>query len=326
MNTRMLMLFALMAAALLLSGCGAQRDAESKAEASSAGEGTASSGGMREAYWLGFSSTRDGNYEVYYVDFDSTPPVRLTHDDATEFAYAADDVIYAVSSRADDLPMGDYYLYRINPYDSTMEQITQFPVYDSWLGVSPSRDSLVVCSRKDGKRELFLIDRDGNELAKLTGGDWQDSDPDWSPDGKTLVLRSDRTGAWEIWRMNLDGSDARQLTNDPDNDMYHGYGGEIPPRWSPNGRQIMWASFHDDQWDIYLMDADGGNVRNITNTPDIDETWPSWSPNGQWVAFDAEVEPNSDNYEIYVMRTDGSGRRRMTFNEELDLAPVWIKR
>lgn len=316
--------FIIILTAAMILGCGSQGDAEPDAQSAGRGEESQRGGGMVEAYWLGFNSTRSGNYDVFIMDFDSAPPVQLTDDPATDWVYAADEMMYVASDREEKRHGGEYDLYLLDPYDSSMTMISKFPVYDSWLGVSPTRDTLAICSKRDGKKEIYLIDRQGNELAKLTDGDWEDSDPDWSPDGNSLVFRSNRTGAWEIWRMNVDGSNADQLTVYADNDAYHGYGGEMPPRWSPDGKRIMWSSFRDDQWDIYVMDADGGNVTNLTNTPDIDETWPSWSPNGYWIAFDAEIEADSENYEIYIMYHDGSKRQRMTHNDALDLAPVWV--
>jgi Tol biopolymer transport system component len=67
----------------------------------------------------------------------------------------------------------------------------------------------------------------------------------------------------------------RRLTDDP--------GSDIEPAWSPDGTRIAFASNRDGDWDIYVMDADGGNVRRLTGTRghrdalrgDYD---PAWSP------------------------------------------------
>ena len=56
------------------------------------------------------------------------------------------------------------------------------------------------------------------------------------------------------------------------------------------------------------MDADGGNVRRLTNHPRMDY-WPAWSPDGKRIAFTSNRD---GNYEIYVMNADGSGQRNLT--------------
>ena len=59
---------------------------------------------------------------------------------------------------------------------------------------------------------------------------------------------------------------------------------DISPTWSPDGTRIAFASERDDNWEIYLMDADGGNQTRLTNNDAVD--WmPAWSPDGTRIAF-----------------------------------------
>jgi TolB protein len=74
--------------------------------------------------------------------------------------------------------------------------------------------------------------------------------------------------------MDADGSNVQKLTNIT-----------LPkfrsicskPRWSPNGKQIAFVSERDGNFEIYVMNADGGNVRRLTNNPGVD-FYPSWCP------------------------------------------------
>ena len=75
--------------------------------------------------------------------------------------------------------------------------------------------------------------------------------------------------------------------------------------------QIAFVSHRDGNPEIYVMDADGGNLRRFTNNPDKDWT-PSWSPDGKRIAFASNRDgqfidgsPNISAYEIYVMDADG---------------------
>lgn len=77
----------------------------------------------------------------------------------------------------------------------------------------------------------------------------------------------------------------------------------------------------DMDGDIYLMDPDGTDVTNLTQTDQVSESFPSWSPDGHRIAFVACRECTTSD--IYVMNADGTGVRRITVDTALDGAPAW---
>jgi Tol biopolymer transport system component len=215
----------------------------------------------------------------------------------------------------------------------------------------------------DDVRDVYVINADGTGLTKLTSHPGNDFDPAWSPDGTRIAFRSERDGNNEIYVMNADGSGARNVSNysgddwgpawSPDGDSIafnsnrdgpdlHLYvvrpdgsgveriGGDIwveYPAWSPDGRKIAfmaqtWAD--GDNYEIYVMNADGSAVRRLTHAPGSDGH-PAWSPDSRKIAFNSErADPGSSPaHRIYTMNADGSGQRRLTrvFGKYPDWSP-----
>jgi dipeptidyl aminopeptidase/acylaminoacyl peptidase len=109
-----------------------------------------------------------------------------------------------------------------------------------------------------------------------------------SPDGKSIlyvVTASDlprAKRASQVWRMDIDGRNAREVTQ-PDS-------GASSPRWSPDGRSILFISAKEGSSNLYIMPAAGGEARRLTNiSTGISD--PLWSPDGRWIAFVTDLYP-----------------------------------
>ena len=177
-------------------------------------------------------------------------------------------------------------------------------------------------SDRDGNWQIYVMDIDGKNPRNLTNNRHADRSPSWSPDGKRIVFTSERDGNIEIYVMDADGSNPRRLTENPNKDQF--------PSWSPDGERIAFMSDRDGddlQFDIYVMDANGGNPQNLTNN-DFDERYPSWSPDSERIAFTSRRDGNFRNNfgitdEIYVMDADGGNQQRLTNNRGWDWFPSW---
>jgi len=145
--------------------------------------------------------------------------------------------------------------------------------------------------------EIFRMDATGANVTQLTfRANVQDYTPAWSPDGSKIVFAC----AVEICVMNDDGSGIVQLTTNVRAEA---------PAWSPDGSRI---AFHREDpsgnWDIYVMDAGGGNLVRLTTDPSTDG-FPDWSPDGTRIAFRRVISGTS---QILVMNADGTGAVQLT--------------
>ena len=111
--------------------------------------------------------------------------------------------------------------------------------------------------------------------------------------------------------MNADGSNPTPLTHGPEEDTF--------PHWSPDGKKIVYTSgLGGGMWDnilgngsyeIYLMNVDGSNRVQLTDSPGVDNMDPRWSPDGTQIIFWSSRDGNK---ELYVMDADGSNQTRLT--------------
>jgi TolB protein len=158
---------------------------------------------------------------------------------------------------------------------------------------SPNGKTIAFVSDRDGKREIYLMDADGNNQRPLTAG----NHPQWSPDGQSIIFVSRRSGFLEIYTVRVNGSDVQQLT------YYEGSLTPTHPAWSPDGQSIVYSAGVPEEgtFAIYVMEADGENQRALT--PINGGMHPTWSPDGRYIAF---AEQTEEGIKIYVMSPDGS--------------------
>ena len=103
--------------------------------------------------------------------------------------------------------------------------------------------------------------------------------PSWSPNGHEIAFSTNVTGRYNLWKVNAAGGWPIQLSQSDDR--------QTNPVWSPDGK---WIVFESDKgggeiYDLYSIPSDGGEITNLTLTPDISETTPVWSPDGSRLAI-----------------------------------------
>jgi TolB protein len=155
-------------------------------------------------------------------------------------------------------------------------------------------------SPRDGNPEIYVVNRDGSGLRRLTNHPENDVTPTWSPTGQQLAFTSDRTGNPNIWIMNADGSQQRQLTRESHADR---------STWSPAPfNEIAYTAQSGGGFNIRVYDFSTGSTKTITDSIGTNEQ-PSFSPNGRHIAFSST---RAGKVQIFTIARDGNDLRQIT--------------
>ena len=184
--------------------------------------------------------------------------------------------------------------------------------------------------------DIYKADINGNIVQNLTNTPGYDAEAVLSPRGDKIIFTSLRSGDLELWTMNLDGGNPQQLTHTPGYD-----GGAF---FSPDGSKIVWRAsrFENDpqgladyqrllkkgqirpnQLELFVMDADGSNQRQITQLGKA-SFGPYFHPSGNQIIFSANLEKsNPREFDLYMINLDGSGLKRITYTSQFDGFPMF---
>ena len=244
----------------------------------------------------------------------------------------------------------------MNADGSGWKRLTERIANDYYPAFSPDGTRIVYVSNQTGLFEIYLRYPALSDEQQISDGFGNLSAPDISPDGKSVIYAAKFAGGdSSIWVMNIDGSQSHPLTDSKWN--------EVDPSWSPDGAQIAFAASRGGYVEIFTMNADGSDIRQVTNGVQGIGGRSSWSPDGRWLAFYAGPRGDRDIYlvevasgttlrltyggnntapcfspdgswlvfsssrdgdhELYEMRVDGSQVTQITDNDYDDWQPSW---
>lgn len=222
------------------------------------------------------------------------------------YFFPGDDRIIFASTRAElevcpappDMRQGyvwalypEYDLWATDPDGGNAVRITDTPGYDAEATISPRGDRMVFTSVRDGDLELYSANLDGTGLVRLTDRVGYDGGAFFSPDGSKIV-----------WRAHYP---------------------ETEEEIADYQRLLAQGLIRPSALEVYVMDADGSNVRQVTNNGAAN-FGPFWHPDGERIIFSSnQGDPSGREFDLYMIHEDGTGEERITHTADFDGFPMF---
>ncbi|MBT3266450.1 choice-of-anchor D domain-containing protein [Candidatus Poribacteria bacterium] len=256
-----------------------------------------------------FQSARDGNVELYAMDYDGANQRRLT--DFAELdrhpAWSPDGsrIVWARGDTSYDI----YMMYADGTHIVNLTNDAGTP--QSFPQISP--DGTTIAFHAEGAfADVWTMNIDGSSPTNLTNiAGTHDSWARWTPDGQKLLFVSQRDGHPQIYVMDANGANPLNLSNNAVNDQ--------DPVPSPDGAKILFVSDEDGDTDVYVMDISGANRVKLTANSVSDGT-AVWSADGSRIIFDRNT---TGTWDLFSMAADGTDEVQVTTAAGDDKAAHW---
>lgn len=256
---------------------------------------------------------KNGNIELFDMNPDGKNLKQLTYSDRFSSqapivnahpSFSANGTLFAFTSTRN----GNANLFIMTSDGSNVQQVTRDSGESEVPNFSPDAKRIAFSGSRGGSFEIFTINVDGNRLRQLTFNNATNDGPKYTPDGKYIVFSSDVNGSGsprnrDLYIMDaLTGKNLRRLTYGMDNRFSRSI--------SPDGKRIVFSSTKDNVGNLFIMNIDGSNLKQITNATGNGSGYsplpgwpvfngaitPAWSPDGKEIAF---ADNSSGEYRIY---------------------------
>ena len=174
---------------------------------------------------------------------------------------------------------------------------------------SPDGSKVAFTSNRDGNPEIYVVNRDGSGLRRLTNQPSIDVTPTWSPTGNQIAFTSERAGTPQVYIMNADGTGIRRIASEWSDRA----------TWSPAPfNEIAYAARSGGGYDIRVFNFDTQETVQLTNGIGSNES-PAFSPNGRHIAF---TSTRAGKEQIFTIARDGKDLQQIT-KEGTNRYPNW---
>jgi Ca2+-binding RTX toxin-like protein len=259
---------------------------------------------------IAFESDRDGDYDLWTVDFDGKDLRQVTDaagSDLNPSWASANRIVFERHRGARSR------ILAVDPETGVTTALTDGPM-DISPAASPDGTHVAFARARRGNLDLYVMNIDGSGIQRVTATAAPEVQPSWftfqpssvtstGDTGDRLVYTLDRAANAEIYSIGIDGSRRRRLTSSQ--------GDDVSPSWSSSGAEILFSSTRDGNLELYVMNTDGTGQTRLTSTRG-DELDAEMVPGSILTAFRIEIYfgPGSPRTTVRCTRAGSAGADR----------------
>jgi TolB protein len=210
------------------------------------------------------------------------------------------------------------YLYLMDMKTRQAKPISQKEGINSGAVFLAGGNSIALTLTASGNAEIYEMDLGSGETRKITGHFSSDVDPSITSDGSLMTFLSDRPGKAMIYTLDPRGTEK--------NVKRISFVGQFnaTPRFSPDGKEIVFSSWLDNSFDLFRISADGQGLSRLTKDFGSNED-PTYSNDGEFIAFTSQrvISRSRADQNIYIMDRDGGILGAITSGFGNCISPRW---
>lgn len=254
-----------------------------------------------------FVSDREGNKEIFGMDFDGRGPRRLTaHRSLTISPDAGVSGRIAYTTYARLFPQ----IWTMKPDGSEKREVPTGLELNASPSLSPDGTQIAFAGSSRGNTDIYVAPASGGTARRITNTRALEASPAWSPTGRQLLYTSDQSGNPQIHVVDAEGTGARRVS------LAGNWNDEAD--WSPDGSKIAFACRNEGDFNICVMDFATGQTVQLTS--EGSNGHPSWSPDGDKLVYSSR---RGRSTHIYTMDATGQNKRQLTESGN-NTQPVWM--
>src|SRR3989344_4825962 len=214
----------------------------------------------------------------------------------------------------------------INEDGTGLQRLTTNPGQDLEPTWSPDGKELLFTSHRTGGTAVWRMDSDGSNQRDITSNIVERArQADWCSNGKIVVAyRHKGDSEAGIGIIDPNGISFTSIYSEPRTVRIPGW-----PKWSPSCSEVAFERYVNGNWEIYTMNSDGTNQRNIPNNLIVNDQQATWSPDGTKMVFISDranpggITNGLLDIDLYIMNNDGTNITRLTYDIGPEADPDW---